>query len=88
MSNDGERVAVIEAESRRNQKDINSLHKMFRTHMEREEKDRSTIMNEIHDLKEMHIKQKSFVGGIVLTVSALWAIGAALYQFFKTGGGH
>lgn len=28
-------------------------------------------------------KQKGFIGGVILTVSALWAVGLAVFSYFK-----
>lgn len=78
-----ERVAVLEAGMIRNQKDITEIFKVMREHMEKEEADRVVMIDLISDIKQRQLSQKSFVGGIVISVSGIWAVLLGLWHFFK-----
>ena len=87
-----ERVAVLEAEAHHMQAEIKQLQtvikeltQFIREHMEREEEDRETLIREIQEIRTAQAKMKSFWGGIVFTVSSLWALGAAVVYFIGKG---
>lgn len=82
-----ERLAVLEQIAKDNKEDIDELFSVIRRHMEQEEKDRIVLMKQLNDLTIADAKQKSFVGGIVFTITAVWAlITAAVAMYFKTRG--
>jgi len=74
MSGLEERVAVLESLAERASKDTSALFEMLRKHMEKEETDRDALLAALNQIRIQQQKQKSFVGGIVFTVSSLWAV--------------
>jgi len=72
-----ERVAVSEAHNKRTYEDINELYNLIREHMAKEERERKDLTKLISDISAQQRKQRSFVGGIIFTVSALWAVALA-----------
>lgn len=84
-----ERVAKLEADYTHINEDIHGLRNevaglvsFIKKHMEQEEKDRRELIKEIQAIKTAQDKMKSFWGGIVFTISSLWALGAAALYFF------
>lgn len=72
---DNERLAVLEEQHERLQKDIEELFKFIREHMEKEE-DR---WKDIHDTLT---KWKGFIGGALFIITALWGVLTFLGKFF------
>lgn len=91
MSTPEERIAVLEAKLSRNEIDITKLFQFIRDHMEKEEKhmektekDRKELLTKIDDIEDTLTHQKSFIGGMMFTVSAVWVFGSAIaYWIFK-----
>lgn len=82
-----ERIAVLEAKLERNELDITKLFDFLRDHMEKEEKDRAEFLEKLGDIDTIIKKQKSFLGGVVFAISAVWAIvTGVLYWVFKIKG--
>lgn len=53
--------------------------------MTKEERDRLDRLEEKVDaLTEQFSKYKGFVGGVIFTVSALWAVAIAMFSYFKS----
>lgn len=67
MSSLEERVAVLEANQQRTQKDLGELFSLIRDHMEKEEK----RWEEIHATLT---KAKGFIGGVIFVVSSVWGV--------------
>lgn len=80
------RIAVLEERSAEHEKDLLQAYKDIKEHMDREEEDRealfskvTTVQKELFDVREEMAKYKGTIGGIVLTVSAIFtALGAGL----------
>jgi len=83
MKDISERVAVLESLSERNQSDITNLFALIRTHMEKEEEDRKELKGMITGIISVQSRQKSFVGGVIFAVSAIWAFAAAVWTLLK-----
>lgn len=77
MSSLEERVAVLEANQQRIQKDLGELFTLIRDHMESEEKRWERI-------EETLSKSKGFIGGVVFVVSALWGIFLVALKFLPS----
>jgi len=77
-----ERIAVLEAKLERNEVDITKLFDFIREHMDREEKDRELFLRELSDIRGTIKNQKSFVGGMIFTISAIWIVGSAIVLWF------
>ena len=76
MSDHLERIAVLEANQKRLQEDIKNVLTVFETHMKNED----TRWEEVSGYMS---KQKGTIGGIVLTVSAIWAVITTALFFWK-----
>ena len=76
MSDHLERIAVLEANQKRLQEDIKDVLDIFKTHMKNED-------DRWEDVSEYMAKQKGTIGGIVLTVSAIWAVITTALFFWK-----
>jgi len=87
MSSLEERVAVLESLVERNQNDTTALFTMLREHMKKEDDDRELFLTELSNIRIMQQKQKSFVGGVVFTVSSVWAFLVGSLMFLRSGGG-
>ena len=77
-----ERIAALEAKLDRNERDITSLFEFIREHMKREDEHNAVLMTHISKMESRMDKQKSFVGGIVFTVSSIWFVVAAIGAWF------
>jgi len=77
-----ERIAALEAKLDRNERDITALFKVIRDHMNREDDHNKILLSHISKIESRMDKQKSFVGGIVFTVSSLWFVIAAIGAWF------
>jgi len=74
--NDQERIAVLEANQARLQKDVHELITFIKEHMKEEEKRWAEISDTL-------TKWKGFVGGVVFITSALWAAFYAFVHFLS-----
>lgn len=83
MATSEERLAVLESKDDRRASDISALFTLIRTHMEKEEEDRQVLIKELVAIKVTQQRQKSFVGGIVFTISAVWAAALAIVFYIK-----
>jgi len=72
--NDQERIAVLEANQERLQKDVHDLIEFIREHMKEEEKRWKEISDTL-------TKWRGFVGGIIFVTSAIWAVFYAFFHF-------
>lgn len=92
--NADERIAVLEAKLDRNEKDITNLfdfirdiEEIIRAHMEKEENDRGQLIDRLSGIENGINKQKSFIGGVIFSVTSLWAIiTSAIYFILKIKG--
>ncbi len=76
-----ERMAVVESENKRTKEDVDTLYKFIRDHMEKEERVTAGIQKSINEINILFSKQRSFVGGIVFTVSGVWAFFGGLFIY-------
>ena len=44
------------------------------------------IRTKLDDLSEQFIKHKGFIGGIIFTISSLWALGLIFLKYFISNG--
>ena len=72
--NDQERIAVLEANQARLQKDVQELFRLMREHMVMEEARWEKIQNNLSKIAEDRSKERSFVGGIIFAASAFWTV--------------
>lgn len=75
-----ERIIKLEVLLERSEEDIKSLHEIVKTHMEREESERKLLIEKLQAIEESRLGDRKFIGGIVFTISSLWAIGIAIYE--------
>lgn len=68
------RVALLEHISDAADEDIKGALEVIVKHMEEEDEKWETIKTELQAVKSTVAKYKSFLGGVVFTVSALWGI--------------
>lgn len=78
-----ERTAVLENIAQRNEKDKNELFKIFREHMDQEEKDRITTLGLISGVEKKVDTMKAYFLGGAGALSVVWAI----TTFFIKGAG-
>ncbi len=76
MSQESERIAVLETEHKNMSEDMRVLFKFQREHMEKEDLRWEEIQGHM-------VKQKTFVGSVIFITSALWAGGMALAAVVK-----
>lgn len=73
------RIAVLEAKDVEREKDLVQVYKDIKEHMDDEEKDREILLSKISDIQKEITHYKGVIGGIILTVSAVFtAIGVGL----------
>ena len=68
------RIAVLEHIANTTDEDLKNTLVVIAKHMEEEDVKWNTIQTELLTLKSTVAKYKSFLGGVVFTVSALWGI--------------
>jgi len=85
MSSNEERIAVLESLAKRQNLDISALFTALRDHMDKEDRDRKELMENIAEIKDSQHRQKSFVGGVIFAVSSVWALLLGALAFFKVG---
>lgn len=69
-----EQVAVLESIIARMQEDIDALALLLKEHMEKEETERKELMDKLDILIKEQTRYKGVIGGVILTVSGLFAI--------------
>lgn len=86
-----ERIAILETLNQQTDKEIKELFDLLRKHMEKEEQDRDEVKQairdskqDIADIKVVIGKQKSFLGGVVFTVTSVWTAIIAGLNWMKT----
>lgn len=78
MSTD-ERVAVLETQVKRNEKDLTKLFEILRLHMKKEDRDREQFLLLIGNVNNKLDKQKSFWAGMMFAFTGVGAlIGSAI----------
>ena len=79
---DQERIAVLEANQDRLQKDVQELFKLMREHMVIEEARWERIQTNLSKMAEERSKERSFVGGIIFAASAFWTVVTIVLTFW------
>ena len=72
-------VAVLESIVERTQSDMNELAELLKEHMRKEEEERKDLMNLLAAISKEQEKYKNFIGGIIITVSAIFTVGGAIF---------
>ena len=75
-------VAVLESIVEGMQADMNELAELLKEHMRKEEEERKELFDLLSNIKNQQEKYKNLIGGIVLTVSAIFTVGGAVFSFF------
>lgn len=75
------RVAVLEHLASEADDDIKGSLAAIAKHMQEEDVKWETIRKELSDLKATVTKYKSFLGGVVFTVSAVWGVFLVVAKF-------
>jgi len=75
MTDHLERIAVLETNQKRLNEDLTKLFNFQRDHMEKEDARWEEIQSHM-------AKQKGVIGGVILTISSLWAVAMAALQYF------
>ncbi len=81
---DTERIAVLETRADNQKEDTDHLFKFLRGHVEKEESEMRVIKKDISEINISISSFKGFVTGVVMSVSAFWAIiGIVIYIWGK-----
>jgi len=85
MADANERMAVIENELTHFKGDVTQLFKLMREHMRTDEEymkktaeTHDELLAEIRRIDTNMSKHKSFIGGIIFTVTAVWSMATAV----------
>jgi len=76
MSNPVEKIAKLEER-------VETLIDKIEGHMKKEEEDRKVLDNRLSKIEEVQLKNAGFIAGVVTVVSGLWAIGTAIWLYWK-----
>ena len=74
-------VAVLESIVSGAQKDMEELARLLKEHMIKEEQERKELMDLLATISKEQEKYKNLIGGIVLTVSAIFTVGGLLFNY-------
>ena len=72
-------VAVLETIVSRAQEDMKELAELLREHMLKEEEERKELLRLLSFITKEQEKYKNFIGGIIITVSAIFTVGGAIF---------
>lgn len=69
-----ERLAVLEAEVRRNKTDLDEFFEFVRRHMEKEERDRAELIKLMQETKTRVDRMIFFISGVASTTAIVWGV--------------
>jgi hypothetical protein len=72
----GERMARLEAR-------VEAFEKLTIAFMAESSKDRKALHETLHAISAKLDSQRTFVGGVIFTLSAIWAAGTAIVSYLK-----